>query len=194
LVNRTIRQDGLNRIFSGHDLTPARYPPIFNTIMSHTRRRFLQMSSGAATLSVAGPLGYAAGVDPWSQAAAILARIRPPTFPKRDFEITRYGAVADGLKDCGEAIARAIAACNQAGGGRVVVPAGIFLTGPIHLRSNVELHIAPGATLRFSRDSRRYLPLVRTRWEGIECMNYSAFIYSDGQDNIAITGGGTLDG
>jgi len=152
------------------------------------------MSSGAATLSVAGPLGYAAGVDPWSQAAAILARIRPPTFPKRDFEITRYGAVADGLKDCGEAIARAIAACNQAGGGRVVVPAGIFLTGPIHLRSNVELHIAPGATLRFSRDSRRYLPLVRTRWEGIECMNYSAFIYSDGQDNIAITGGGTLDG
>jgi polygalacturonase len=125
---------------------------------------------------------------------AILARIKAPTFSSRDFEITRYGADADGAKDCTDALARAIAACNQAGGGRVVVPAGMFLTGPIHLKSNVDLHVSAGATLKFVRDPKRYLPLVYTRWEGMECMNYSAFIYSDGQDNIAVTGEGTLDG
>jgi polygalacturonase len=114
--------------------------------------------------------------------------------PKRDFEIARYGAIADGERDSTLAISRAIAACNRAGGGRVVVPAGVVLTGPIHLNSNVELHLPPGATLRFVRDPRRYLPLVYTRWEGTECLNYSPFIYAAGQENIAITGAGTLDG
>jgi len=130
----------------------------------------------------------------WDQLPQLLSRIKPPAFPKRDFEITRYDARADGAKDCTDAIARAIAACNQAGGGRVVVPAGVFLTGPVHLKSNVDLHLAAGATLRFFRDPKRYLPLVYTRWEGLECLNYSSFVYCDGQENIAVTGEGTLDG
>ena len=117
-------------------------------------------------------VSLAAANDPWQQAGAILARIRVPVFPKRDFEITRYGA-ASGAADCTEAIARAISECSQAGGGRVVVPAGVWLTGAIHLRSNVELYLAAGATLLFSRDPRHYLPLVYTRWEGTECLNYS---------------------
>jgi len=74
------------------------------------------------------------------------------------------------------------------------VPAGNFLTGPIHLRSNVNLHLASGATIRFSQDPTKYLPLVFSRWEGMELMNYSPFIYAFGQKNIAITGNGTLDG
>ena len=160
--------------------------------MSNSRRDLLK--AGVAALGCASKIWSAAAGDPWEQAAAIRARIKPPAFPRRDFEITRYGAVADGEKDSTEAISRAIAACNQAGGGRVVVPPGVVLTGPIHLKSNVDLHVPAGATLRFVRDPRRYLPLVYTRWEGTECLNYSPFLYADGQENIAITGPGTLDG
>src|SRR5262249_10106294 len=95
--------------------------------------------------------------------------------------------------DASKAIAAAIDACNKAGGGRVVVPAGEGLTGAITLKSNVDLHVAKDATLRFSTNPADY-PTVFTRWEGVECMNYSALIYAFGQENIAVTGEGTLDG
>lgn len=129
----------------------------------------------------------------WDDYPRLLARIQAPTFPARDFPITRFGAVADGQSDATAAIAQAIAACAAAGGGRVVVPAGVFLTGPIVLRSNVNLHVSEGATLKFVTDPAKY-PLVFTRWEGIECMNYSPLIYAFEQENIALTGKGTLDG
>jgi polygalacturonase len=132
--------------------------------------------------------------EAWSQVPEILKRIKPPVFPKRDFHVTRFGAMSDGTTDCTDAFRNAIAACSKAGGGRVVVPSGKFLTGPIHLRSNVNLHVASGATIRFSPDSTKYLPLVFSRWEGMELMNYSPFIYAFRQRNIAITGNGTLDG
>ena len=130
----------------------------------------------------------------WQSVAAILARIKPPKFPARDFNITAYGAVADGQSDSTEAIRRSIEACHNAGGGRVVVPAGIFSTGAIQLKSNVNLYLSEGATLKFSTDTEKYLPAVYTRFEGTECMNYSPFIYAFEQENIAITGSGTLDG
>jgi polygalacturonase/lysophospholipase L1-like esterase len=133
--------------------------------------------------------------DPWAEVPAILQRIKPPTFPERDFDITRFGAKGDGRTDCTESFRKAIAACNKAGGGRVLVPAGgSFLTGAIHLKSNVNLYVAKGATIKFSQDPKHYLPLVFTRWEGMELMNYSPFIYAFEQENIAITGEGTLDG
>jgi polygalacturonase len=158
-----------------------------------SRRRFLQAASlGGGTLALS-ILSRAAAAG-WDSVPAILARIRPPVFPKRDFDVITYGAVGDGVTDCSEPIKKAIAVCSQAGGGRVVVPAGDFLTGAIHLRSKVNLHIAAGATLRFSPDSRLYLPAVYTRWEGVECMSYSPFIYAFEQQNIAVTGAGTLDG
>lgn len=166
-------------------------------VLDSTRRGFLRSvgAAGAGAL-VSWPVSRAAAVtgDAWEEAAAILRRIRPPRFPKRQFDITRYGAVAGGNTDATEAIHRAIAACAQRGGGRVVVPAGDFLTGPIHLRSNVNLHVSSGARLRFSTDSRQYLPAVFTRWEGVECMNYSPLIYAHKQENIAVTGEGVLDG
>ncbi|HMV49543.1 MAG TPA: glycoside hydrolase family 28 protein [Blastocatellia bacterium] len=130
----------------------------------------------------------------WAQVPAILARIKAPTFPNRDFDITKFGAVADGKTENTEAIRKAIDACNKAGGGRVVVSGGVFLTAAIHLKSNVNLHIAEGATLKFIPEPAKYLPLVLTRFEGTECMNFSPLIYAFEQQNLAITGKGVLDG
>jgi len=130
----------------------------------------------------------------WEQVPKILSKISPPQFPNRDFKITDYGAVGDGQTDCTEAFKKAISAANKAGGGRVVVPAGTFFSGPIHLKSNVNLYVSEGAVIKFSTDPNAYLPAVYTRWEGIECMNYSPLIYAYKQKNIAITGKGILDG
>ena len=124
----------------------------------------------------------------------IVASVRRPFFPPRNFPVTRFGAVGDGTTKNTAAFAAAIAACHRAGGGHVIVPAGTFLTGAIHLLSNVDLHVGPGATILFSQDPNDYLPVVFTRWQGIELMNYSPFIYSYGQRNIAVTGQGTLNG
>jgi unsaturated rhamnogalacturonyl hydrolase len=130
----------------------------------------------------------------WSQVPEILARIAPPAIPGREFSILDFGAAADGKTDCTAAIARAIDAAAKAGGGRVVVPAGEYLTGTIHLRSKINLHLDGGATLKFSTDPNAYLPAVRTRFEGMECWNYSPLIYAYAQQDIAITGEGVLDG
>jgi polygalacturonase len=130
----------------------------------------------------------------WTEADAILARIRPPVFPDRVFPVTKYGAVGDGARDCTSAFRQAIAACAAAGGGQVLVPSGRYLTGAIHLKSRVNLHVSDGATIAFSRNPDHYLPVVYTRWEGVELMSYSAFIYAFDQRDIAVTGKGTLDG
>lgn len=132
--------------------------------------------------------------DAWDKVEDILRQISPPSFPDRDFLVTAYGAVGDGTVDCTEAFRKAVMACVEAGGGRVVVPEGRFLTGPIHLKSNVNLHVVKGATILFSTDPADYLPLVHTRWEGVELMGYSPLIYAFEQKNIAITGEGILDG
>jgi polygalacturonase len=134
------------------------------------------------------------GIVGWERVPEILRRIVPPTFPDRDFDVTRYGARGDGIADCTAAFRDAIRACADAGGGRVVMPAGRFLTGPIHLRSNVNLHVQRGATIAFSQDPAAYLPAVFTRWEGMELMGYSPLIYAFQQENLAVTGEGTLDG
>ena len=160
------------------------------------RREFIKsvLLGGAAMAAAPQILWGRAKTDAWRQVPDILRRIKPPVFPKRDFPVTNYGAAGDGVTDCTDALRQAIAACHQAGGGRVVVPAGTFLTGAIHLQSNVNLHVTEHATIKFSTDANKYLPLVFTRWEGVELMGYSPFIYAFAQENIAVTGSGTLDG
>ncbi|MFG6198448.1 glycosyl hydrolase family 28 protein [Nonomuraea sp. JJY05] len=133
--------------------------------------------------------------SPWDQVPAILARIVPPTFPDRTFPITDYGAKPDNSTDCTAAFRSAIAACNAAGGGTVLVPGtGKFRTGKIHLLSGVRLHVEAGGTIRFRSDAGSYLPTVFTRWQGIECYNYSPFIYARNQTDLALTGTGAIDG
>ncbi|MFD9945244.1 glycosyl hydrolase family 28 protein [Nonomuraea sp. NPDC059023] len=148
--------------------------------------------TGAGVRGEAAVVEGTAAVSPWDEVPAILARIVPPAFPDRSFPITDYGAVGDNSTDCTAAFRNAIAACNAAGGGRVLVPAGTFRTGKIHLLSNVNLHVQ--GTIRFRTDPGSYLPPVFTRWESIECHNYSPFIYANGRTNIALTGTGTIDG
>lgn len=125
----------------------------------------------------------------------ILGRIKAPVFPQRDFDIRRYGAVADGSADSLPAVMKAINECNAAGGGRVNVPLGKWwLRGPVHLKSNVNLHIAEGAEVRFDPAAELYLPPVLTRWEGTELFNYSPMVYAYQATNVAITGKGIIDG
>ena len=166
-----------------------------NKLNQQARRFLLSLALCGALSSLGGNVPQAQSANTgWSQVPAILKRIKAPTFPNRDFEITKFGALADGKTENTEAIRNAIAACNKAGGGRVVVAGGVFLTGAIHLKSNVNLYIAEGATLKFIPDPAKYLPVVLTRFEGTECMNFSPPIYAFEQENLAITGKGTLDG
>jgi polygalacturonase len=165
------------------------------------RREFLQLllagaGAGLVLPNIAfGQTTNSAAAEAWSKEyPRILARIKAPKFKKKDYSITNYGAVADGKTLATEAIRKAIDECHKKGGGRVVVPAGEFLTGAIHLKSNVNLHVSKGATVKFSTNPKDYLPIVHTRWEGMELMHLSPLIYAYEQTNIAITGEGTLDG
>jgi polygalacturonase len=120
--------------------------------------------------------------------------VEAPSFPDRVLDVRDYGAVDDGSTLNTQAFRQAVEACHIMGGGVVWVPAGIWLTGPIHLRSNVNLRPEKDALVRFSAQPADYLPVVFTRWEGVECFNYSPFIYAHDCENIAVTGEGAFDG
>jgi len=113
-------------------------------------------------------------------------------YPDREFKITDFGAIEGGDTDNTQSIKKAIAACSEAGGGKVTVPAGRWFTSAIHFKSNVNLHLEEGAVLIFSDNPSAYLPAVMTSWEGMECYNYSPLLYAFECENIAITGKGTL--
>lgn len=129
----------------------------------------------------------------WERVPQILARIRTPRFPNREWNVQKFGAVANNRTDCSGAFRDAIAACHAGGGGKVIVPEGEYSTGAIRLLSGVNLEVGKGATIRFRRDPAAY-PLVATRWEGVELLNFSPLIYAWKEENIALTGEGTLDG
>jgi polygalacturonase len=161
--------------------------------ISHARRDLLR-TLPLLGLAYCGRPVRSAAQDPWQQADEIVARIIPPKFPARRFRITEFGAVNDGTTLATLAFQRAIAACHAAGGGIVEVPPGSYLTGAIHLLSNVNLQLPQDAVVRFSTQPEHYLPAVFTRFEGVEYFGYSPLIYAYKQENIAVTGKGILDG
>jgi polygalacturonase len=116
------------------------------------------------------------------------------SFPNRDCNILNYGGVGDGKTANTQAFADAINDCAKGGGGRVVVPPGVWFTGPIKLQSNIDLEVQKGAQILFSPNPEDYLPVVFSRFEGIEYYNYSPPIYAKDCENVAITGEGTLNG
>lgn len=132
--------------------------------------------------------------SPWSKADEIVESITVPQFPDKTFNVEDYGAKADGTTDNSKAFADAITACSEDGGGRVLVPTGKYLTGPIHLKSNVNFHLEDGTEIIFSTNQQDYLPVVHTSYEGMEFMSYSPLIYAYQQENIAVTGKGTFNG
>ena len=158
-------------------------------IKSHVIRLFAVVVV-SSILSFCGTTGR---TDAWNQASAIVRGINKTAFPDLHFNILDYGAVPD-EDTVTDAVNRAIKACSDAGGGIVDVPAFSFLTGPVRLMSNVNLHLEDGAVLRFSTNFEDYLPVVKSRWEGMDCYNYSPLIYAANEENIAITGRGILDG
>lgn len=122
-----------------------------------------------------------------------MARVSRPVIPSREVDIRDFGGIGDGVTLNSRAFAEAIDALCANGGGRLVVPAGVWLTGPVTLKDNIELHIKPDAVLLFS-DDRELYPVEETVFEGLDTRRCLAPINAYGAKNIAITGGGTVDG
>jgi len=119
--------------------------------------------------------------------------IKTPVFKKDTLSIKKYGAVADGNTLNTKSINGAIDALSKKGGGVVMIPAGLWLTGPIVLKNNINLHIANGATLLFTADKNEY-PLIEANFEGLPQMRNQSPISATNASNIAITGKGIIDG
>jgi polygalacturonase len=129
----------------------------------------------------------------FSQSIKVLPVILQPIFKKDTFSIVKFGAIADGITLNTKSINAAIDACHKKGGGVVVVPAGLWLTGPVVLQSNVNLHLQKNATLQFTDDKSQY-PLVKGNWEGLQQMRNQSPISATNASNIGITGYGIIDG
>ena len=122
-----------------------------------------------------------------------LPTVNLPKFKKDTINIARMGGIADGNTLNTKTINSVIESSHKKGGGVVLVPAGLWLTGPIVLKSNINLHLANGATLLFTKDFDQY-PLVEANWEGLPQMRNQSPISATDAVNIAITGKGIVDG
>jgi polygalacturonase len=122
-----------------------------------------------------------------------MPKVQLPSIPDASVNITEFGAVGDGLSMNTKAITDAINKLAASGGGKVIIPRGIWLTGPIVLKSNINLHVEAGALLLFSDDKSLY-PLVETSFEGLDTYRTQSPISAKNVENIAITGAGIIDG
>jgi len=135
--------------------------------------------------------GYGASLEDYVQKAPFkMGRIEAPVFPSNNFSIKDYGAIGDGHTLNTKAFADSIEACVAAGGGHVIVPAGIWLTGPIVLRSNVDLHTERGAFIQFTADHSAY-PIIK---RGSRGFGVQSPLTGSGLTNVAVTGEGIFDG
>lgn len=125
--------------------------------------------------------------------AQVLPLVQTVDFKKDTFNIVQYGAVADGITLCTKSINAAIEACNKKGGGIVWVPAGLWLSGPIVLKSNTNLHLAANALLQFTTNFNEYA-LQEGNWEGVPAVRNQSPLSAKNAENIAITGNGIIDG
>lgn len=147
----------------------------------------------ALILSCAKQVSAVSQTSPWQKMDLIIKSIPETHFSNKQYNINDFGAVADAKTMNTAAFEKAIKACAENGGGKVIVPNGKYLTGAIHLQSNVNLHLEDKAEILFSINPKDY-PMVHTSWEGTEVMNYSPLIYAKDKTNVAITGKGTLNG
>jgi polygalacturonase len=122
-----------------------------------------------------------------------LPTVTQPVFKQDTFNISQYGAVADGLTLNTNPINKTIATCSEKGGGVVLIPGGIWLTGPVEMKSNVNLHLDRDAILLFTKDFNQY-QLVEGTYEGSRSARNQSPIQGTNLENIAITGNGVIDG
>ena len=122
-----------------------------------------------------------------------MPEVKQPTFPEYEVNIIEFGAKSDGITLNTQAINNAIQAVHLKGGGKVIIPAGLWLTGPIELLSNVNLYTERNALVLFTNDFEAY-PIINTSFEGLETRRCQSPISAHGAENIAITGHGTFDG
>lgn len=132
-------------------------------------------------------------VSPWEVMKSIEKLVEVPVFSDKTYNVIDFGAQSGGVFNNSQAFRNAIQECTKNGGGKVLVPAGKYFTGPIHLEDNVNLHLEEGTEILFSTNSADY-PIVHTSWEGTELMNYSPLIYAYQKINVAVTGKGVLNG
>ena len=143
--------------------------------------------------------GFAAdaGTNPYAKFTEKLPfqmpEVTAPVIPDRQVKLTDFGAVGNGITLNTEAFAKAIEALSQQGGGRLVVPQGVWHTGPIVLKSNIELHLKAGAVILFAADESLY-PIIETSFEGLDTRRCQSPLSANGATNIAITGKGVIDG
>ena len=116
-----------------------------------------------------------------------------PTFPQNEVNLKDFRAVGDGKTLCTQAFEQAIEALSRKGGGRLTVPEGVWFTGPIVLKSNINLYVKKGAVILFSPDLSLY-PIINTSFEGLETHRCQSPLSAFGAENIAITGRGVIDG
>lgn len=155
------------------------------------KKLFILLITFAAAL-----MGFSQQVsDPWkSLYPEINQDIKAPVFKNKIYNIQKYGAVPDNPEFLNTKVINAtIDLCSRKGGGTVLVPRGTWHTGPIVLKSRVNLKVDEGGVLLFTPDTSKY-PAVLTRWEGMDCINVSPMIYAYDLKDIAITGKGTIDG
>ena len=166
-------------------------------ITFNTLRHWI-LSVGIATLAWSG-VTHAQAASPvipdevYGNLPFQMAKVQQPVFPDYSRSITEFGAVADGITLNTEAFAQTIDAVSQKGGGTVIVPAGLWLTGPIVLKSNINLHLEENALVLFTADHTQY-PIINTSFEGLETRRCQSPISANGAENIAITGKGVMDG
>lgn len=142
---------------------------------------------------IAYTLFFHVAVATLAQQQWVLPQVLPTKFKAAHYNIIQYGAVPDGFHLNTRAIQNAIDDCSKKGGGVVSIPSGLWLTGPIVLKTNVNLNLAVGATLLFTKDKTQY-PLIKANWEGYEQMRNQSPISAEGATNIGITGKGIIDG
>ena len=122
-----------------------------------------------------------------------MPEVAAPVIPNYTVNLKKFGAVGDGVTLNTKAFEKAIAALQKKGGGHLVVPQGVWFTGPIVLKSNIDLHLEVGAVIQFSGDEALY-PVVKTSFEGLETRRCQSPLSANGAENISITGKGVIDG
>jgi polygalacturonase len=120
-------------------------------------------------------------------------KIKLPVFPENTVSLEDFGAKSDGATLCTEAFAKAIDALTKKGGGKLIVPRGLWTTGPIVLKDNINLHLERGAVILFSPDFNLY-PITQTSFEGLNTRRCQSPLSANGAVNIAVTGDGVIDG